>query len=132
MTTEQLKNWIKSQDPDFTDCIQLGGVNANVPHFLGVYPSGINGRQHIAIGGPACTTYDTFNARLLLRWGKSQPEAEHKARSLWALFYGRTSYDMDGASVFYADPGLGPVPIGKGPDGVFEYVINLNIVHKKE
>lgn len=132
MTTEQLKNWIKSQDAEYEGCIRLGGVDGNVPKFLGVYPSGVTRRQHIAIGGPSCTTYDTFSARLLLRWGKSQPEAERKARSLWALFYGRTSYDMDGAAVFYADPGLGPVPVGKGPDGVFEYVINLSIVHKKE
>jgi len=132
MTTEQLKNWIKNQDADFANCIQLGGVNGNSPYFLGVYPGNVNGRQHIAIGGPACTTYDTFSARLLLRWGKSQPEAETKAKALWGLFCGRTGYDMDGAAVSYADPGAGPVPIGKGTDGVFEYVINLNIIYMKE
>lgn len=132
MTTEQLKNWIKTQDADFAGCIQLGGVNGNVPRFLGVYPSNTGGRQHIAIGGPACTTYDTMSARLLLRWGKSQPEAEAKAKELWSLFYGRTGYDMDGVQVFYTDPGSAPVSIGKGSDGVFEYVINLNIIHKKE
>lgn len=132
MTTEQLKNWIKTQDTDFSGCIQLGGVNANAQRFLGVYPGTVTGRQHIAIGGPACTSYDTFSARLLLRWGKSQPEAERKAKSLWGLFYGRTGFDMDGTAVSYADPGAGPVPLGKGADGVFEYVINLNIIHKKE
>lgn len=132
MTTAQLKNWIKAQDADFADCIQLGGVNGNAPRFLGVYPGNVTGRQHIAIGGPACTTYDTMSARLLLRWGKSQPEAEAKARNLWERFYALTNANMDGASVSYVDPGASPVPIGRGSDGVFEYVINLNIIYMKE
>lgn len=132
MTTEQLKNWIKAQDADFANCIQLGGVNGNVPYFLGVYPGNTSGRQRIAIGGPACTSYDIMSARLLLRWGKSQPEAERKAKNLWGLFYGRTGFEMDGTAVSYADPGEGPVPIGKGADGIFEYVINLNITYRKE
>lgn len=132
MTTEQLKNWIKTQDPDFANCIQLGGVDGNAERFLGVYPSGSSGRQHIAIGGPSCTTYGTMSARLLLRWSKRQPEAEAKAKSLWGLFYARTSTDMDGAAVSCVDPGPGPVPVGKGSDCVFEYVINLTITYKKE
>lgn len=132
MTTQHLKNWIKAQDADFTGCIQLGGINANAQRFLGVYPGSVNGRQHIAIGGPTCTTYDTMSARLLLRWGKSQPVAEEKAWALWRLFYGRTNFLMDSAAVYYVDPGQSPISLGKGADGIFEYVINLNIVHKKE
>lgn len=132
MTTEQLKNWIKTQDADYEGCVQLGGVNGNAEKFLGVYPGSGSGRQHIAIGGAACTSYDTTSARLLLRWGKSQPAAEKKARSLWNLFYGCTDINMDGAVVSYIDPGSGPVPIGKGSDGVFEYVINLSIYYMKE
>ena len=132
MTTEQLKNWIKTRDTDFDGRIRLGGVDGNAPKFLGVYPGTANGRQHMAIGGPACTSYDTMTARLLLRWGKSQPEAEEKAKQLWRLFYGLSGVDMDGASVSCVDPGTEPVPIGKGSDGVFEYVINLNIIYMKE
>ena len=132
MTAEQLKNWIKTMDTDFEGRIQLGGVDGNAPKFLGVYPAAINGRQHIAIGGPVCTSYGTMDARLLLRWGKSQPAAEAKANELWQLFFGLSNVDMDGASVSCVDPGAGPVPIGKGADGIFEYVINLNIIYMKE
>ena len=117
MTTEQLKNWIKSQDPDYIGRIQLGGVDGNAERFLGVYPSPNQGPAHIAIGGPACTSYGTLYARLLLRWGKSQPEAEA---------------NIGGAAVACADPGAAPVPLGRGPDGVFEYAINLKLIYKKE
>lgn len=132
MTIEQLKNWIKTQDADYKGVIQLGGVNGNAEKFLGVYPGTVTGRQHIAIGGAACASYDTMSARLLLRWGKSQPAAEAKAKALWKLFHGLTGVDMGGAAVSFVDPGSGPVPIGKGADGVFEYIINLNIIYMKE
>lgn len=62
----------------------------------------------------------------------AQPQAEAKANALWSLFYGLTSADMDGAAVAYTDPGSAPVPLGRGPDGVFEYVVNLRITYKKE
>lgn len=132
MTTEQLKNWIKTQNSNYADKIQLGGVNGNAPYFLGVYPGSVSGRQHLAIGGPVCTSYGAFAARLLLRWGKCQPEAEREAQSLWSLFYGLSSVDMDGARVSFADPGTAPIPLGKGADGVFEYAINLTIYYMKE
>lgn len=132
MTTEQLKNWIRTQDPELAGHIRLGGVDGNADRFLGVYPASSGTRQHIAIGGPSCTTYCTMRVRLLLRWGKSQPEAEAKARALWGLFYGCTGTDMDGAAVACVDPGAGPVPLGRGADGVFEYTINLTITFKKE
>lgn len=132
MTTEQVKNWIKVQSSDYTDRIRLGAVDANAEHFLGVYPGNPTGRMHIALGGADCTRYDTLYVRLLLRWGKSQVTAEKQAQALWKLFYGLTNTDMDGATVSFVDPGSGPVPMGRGGDGVFEYTINLTITYMKE
>lgn len=132
MITERLKNWIKAQDPDYAGRIQLGGVDGNAERFLGIYPSPNQGPAHIAIGGPSCTSYDALSTRLLLRWGKIQPVAETKANTLWGLFYGLAGANMDGATVAYADPGAAPVPLGRGPDGVFEYVINLKLIYMKE
>ena len=132
MITEQVKNWIKTQIPEYTNCIRLGAVDANAEHFLGVYPGKPTGRTHIALGGADCTRYGILYVRLLLRWGKSQVAAEKQAQALWELFYGLTNVDMDGATVSFADPGSGPVPMGRGGDGVFEYTINLTITYMKE
>lgn len=105
---------------------------ANAERFLGVYPGNPTGRTHIALGGADCTRYGTLYVRLLLRWGKSQVAAEKQAQALWELFYGLTNADMDGATVSFVDPGSGPVPMGRGGDGVFEYTINLTITYMKE
>lgn len=132
MTTEQVKNWIKTQDADFAGRIRLGGVDGNAEYFLGVSPGNAGSQQRVALGGAAYTVSGTFPVRLYLRWGRSQPQAEAKAQALWGLFYARTGVNMDGAKVAFVDPGAGPVPLGKGSDGVFEYVINLNITYMKE
>lgn len=132
MITEQVKNWIKAQIPEFAGCIRLGAIDANAERFLGVYPGNPTGRMHIALGGADCTRYDTLYVRLLLRWGKSQVAAEKQAQSLWELFYGLTDTVMDGAAVSFVDLGSGPVPMGRGGDGVFEYTINLTITYMKE
>lgn len=132
MTTEQLKNWIKSQASEYAGRIRLGAVDANAEFFLGVYPGNSSGWMHIALGGTDCTRYDTLYVRLLLRWGKSQVVAEKQARALWELFYGLADTNMDGATVSFVDPGSGPVPMGRGGDGVFEYTINLTITYMKE
>ena len=132
MITEQVKNWIKTQIPEYAGCIRLGAVDANAERFLGVYPGNPTGRTHIALGGADCTRYGTLYVRLLLRWGKSQVAAEKQAQALWTLFYGLTNTDMDGATVSFVDPGSGPVPMGRGGDGVFEYTINLTITYMKE
>ena len=65
-------------------------------------------------------------------WGKAQPEAEAQATALWGLFYGLTGAQMAGADVCLVDPGVGPIPLGRGADGVFEYAINLTMTCKKE
>jgi hypothetical protein len=132
MITEHVKNWIKAQAPDYADRIRLGTVDANAEHFLGVYPGNPISRTHIAIGGAECTRYGTLYVRLLLRWGKSQVTAEKQAQALWGLFYGLTDTNMDGTAVSFVDPGSGPVPMGRGGDGVFEYTINLIITYMKE
>ena len=99
---------------------------------MGVYPAARSGPAHIALGGAAQTSYQVQAFRLLLRWGKAQPEAEAQATALWGLFYGLAGAQMAGADVCLADPGVGPIPLGRGADGVFEYAINLTMTCKKE
>lgn len=88
MTTEQLKNWIKSQDPDYIGRIQLGGVDGNAERFLGVYPSPNQGPAHIAIGGPHAPATALSTPGCCSAGGKANREAEAKANALWGLFYG--------------------------------------------
>lgn len=131
MTLENLKNYLKTHT-DVGEGIALGGIDGNLEHCLGVYPGKPPPRQRVCLGGSAQTVTGELYAVLLLHWGQSMAQALHKAQEVWGLFYAMSSCDMDGASVCLADPGGGPVPIGRDERGICEFIINLRIIYDKE
>lgn len=132
MTLEDLYTWLAPQMQN-PDAVRMGSLDGQAEQFLALYEvskdAGTPAR--ICLGGPDCTHWDDMTVRLVLRWGKSQPEAEAEARRLWGLFYGRTSLLMGSTLVLFADPGAGPSSLGKGGDGVFEYELHVRLVFKK-
>lgn len=131
MTLENLKNWLKTQTST-GDGIQLGGINGNKERYIGVYPGKSPATQHVCLGGVEQTTTRELYATVLVHWTKSMVEAQAKADEVYSLFYARGACNMDGASVCMADPGGGPVPVGKDDHGICEFVINVKIIYKKE
>ena len=64
-------------------------MDGNAERFLGVYPSPNQGPAHIAIGGPACTSYGTLYARLLPA-GEKPTGGRGQSKCPVGLFYGPT------------------------------------------
>lgn len=131
MTLENLKNWIK-EHTDVGGGIQMGSIDGNKEHFIGVYPGKPPAMQRVCLGGPETTLTGEMYATVLVHWGKSMREAQAKADEVYGLFYALGACEMDGAQVYAADPGGGPVPVGRDQRGIFEFVINLKIICKKE
>ncbi len=131
MTLENLKNWIKAHIA-VGDGIQLGGIDGNRERFIGVYPGKTPATQRVCLGGPETTLTSEMYATILVHWGKSMRDAQAKAEEVYRLFYALGACEMDGAQVYMADPGGGPVPVGKDARGVCEFVINLKIIYKRE
>ena len=116
MTTEQLKNWLKAQRPELGSCIRLGAVDANAEYFLGVYPAARSGPAHIALGGAAQTSYQVQAFRLLLRWGKAQPEAEEpRPLPCGGCFMALPGRRWPVQMCSWQTPARGPSPWGAGP-----------------
>ena len=131
MTCTQLKDWLKSRI-DVGEGISLGSIDGNKEHCIGVYPKNGSGPARVCIGGPEMTLTGELRADLLIHWGRSEPEAEDKAREVWGLFYGLTGCEMAGAWVYYADPGAQPVPLGRDVRGVYEFAVHLKLTTRKE
>ena len=131
MKLEHLKNYIKAS----TDCgggLSLGTINANTENCIGIYPARQDGTQRVCLGGDSCTQTQTSKATILIHWGKSNTIAEQKARELYALFYAKSNFVMDGLEVFCTDAGAAPIFVGRDGASIYEFVINLTITHKKE
>lgn len=131
MTTEQLKNWLKART-DVGEGIQVGSINGNAARCLGVYLRESSGPARVCLGGPEQTRTDRLRATILVHWTKSAVQAEAKAREVWGLFYGLAGVEMAGAWVYSADPGAGPIPLGRDERGVFELAVRVELIYKKE
>lgn len=132
LTLEQIKDWLKSQDPDLNGCIAVGGIDGNKEKYVGVYalkPSG-SGRQRICIGGAAQTQYQERGASILIHWTASAVQAENKAVELYNRFYGLAGVTMGTTRVISADPGAEPISVGKDIKGICEYVVQLKIKYE--
>lgn len=126
MTTENLKNWLKTQ----TDCgegITLGGIDANRGTCLGVLPRANPAPSRLCLGGPSQTRCQALYATVLVHWGRDAALAEAKAREIWALFYGAANFAMDGAPVILCDPGQTPRPRKRDARGICEFEIELAV-----
>ena len=131
MTAEQLKNWLKSKT-DVGQGIQVGGIDGNADRFLGVYRKEPSGGHRICLGGEEQTLTRQLRAEILVHWTASATQAEEKAQAIWELFSGLYYEEMDGALVYHADPGAGPVPRGKDRRGVVEHIIRVTLTFRKE
>lgn len=131
MTLEHLKNYLKAHT-DVGEGIALGSIDGDQERCIGVYPGKPPAQQRVCLGGAAQTLTGELYAVLLVHWGRSMAEAAAKADDVWRLFYALTACSMDGAAVCAAEPGGGPVPVGRDARGICEFVINLKIIYQKE
>lgn len=131
MTTENFKNWLKSQI-DVGDGIAVGAIDGNKSRFIGVYDSrGGSGSQRLAIGGKDCTVIGEKRIRILVHWTNSPVQAESKAMEIYNLLEGLSGVSMDGIKVYAVDPGNTPIPLGRDERGICEYVIEATLIHER-
>ena len=130
---EQVRDWIISIDPSLADCIAVGGIDGNKDKCVGVYDNPrTSGKMRICVGGMACTRYQEKQVILLIHWTNRATEAENKAAQLYKKLCGLSHFQMGALSVVSVDPGYGPVSAGRDFHGVFEYVININIIYERD
>lgn len=134
LTLEQVRDWLKAQDPELNDCIAVGGIDGNKEKFVGVYPLKLSGSsQRVCLGGVAQTRYWQRGVSVLVHWTKNAAEADAKSQAVYGLFYGLSRVEMGvGTLVISADPGPAPIPVGKDLHGICEYVIQIKIFYGKE
>jgi len=132
LTLEQIKDWLKNQDPDLNNCIAVGSIDGNKDKFIGVYPLKPSGNtQRICIGGADQTRYQGRSVSILIHWTNKISTAEAKATAVYGLFYGLSGVVMGTTKVISADPGPAPIPVGKDSQGYCEYVIQIKFIYER-
>lgn len=129
MTISDFKDWLKTK----IDCPNwfAGGLRTTDEKTIVIY----NGQAFInpmAIGGPQNSSYKGKGIRILIHWNKNIKESEEKALEIYNALHGLTNVEIAGKRVIQFNM-REPEPIYLGVDesGIFEYVIDLEIIYQK-
>nr|DAL98420.1 MAG TPA: hypothetical protein [Caudoviricetes sp.] len=129
MTIVDFKEWLKTKIncPNWS----AGGLRSKDEKAIVVY----NGKAFtnpMAIGGIKNSSYTGKGIRILIHWNKEVGESELKAQEVYSVLYGLTNVGIAGKRVIQfkmRDPE--PIYLGVDDSGVYEYVIDLEIIHER-
>ncbi|MDF2804128.1 MAG: hypothetical protein K0S61_4031 [Anaerocolumna sp.] len=128
MTLEDIKIWLSTQvkAPAFFS----GQIDSSFDNCIGIH-NGDGPKPNIAIGGLQNTTYTIKGVIFLIHWGKNSNAAELKAQEVYDTLFGQTA-TIGSHRVIQFDMKMShPLPLGVDGDGIYEYVINVNIIYER-
>ncbi|MGJ0848640.1 phage tail terminator protein [Tissierella praeacuta] len=129
MTISDFKDWLKTK----IDCPNwfTGGLRSIDQKSIVVY----NGKAFInpmAIGGTQNSSYKGKGIRILVHWNKNIKESELKAQEIYNFINGLTNVKIaDKRVIQFKTRDPEPIYLGVDDSGIFEYVIDLEIVHER-
>lgn len=128
MTLEDIKIWLSTQvkAPAFFS----GQIDSSYDNCIGVH-SGAGPKPNIAIGGLQNTTYAVKGIVILIHWGKNSNAAELKAQEVYDTLFGQIATIGTHRVIEFDMKMSQPLPLGTDSNGIFEYVINVNIIYER-
>ncbi|WP_312907217.1 phage tail terminator protein [Tissierella praeacuta] len=129
MTISDFKDWLKTK----VDCPNwfTGGLRSIDQKSIVVY----NGKAFInpmAIGGIQNSSYKGKGIRILVHWNKNIKESELKAQEIYNFINGLANIKIANKRVIqFRMRDTEPIYLGVDDSGIFEYVIDLEIIHER-
>lgn len=129
ITISNFKDWLKGKvncPTWFTGGLRSAGEKAIV-----IY----NGKAYtnpMAIGGIKNSSYKGKGIRILVHWNKNVNETELKVQEVYNSLIGLTNVKIADKRVIQfkmRDPD--PIYLGVDNSGIYEYVIDLEIIHER-
>jgi len=129
MTISDFRDWLKTK----IDCPNwfAGGLRTTDEKAIVIY----NGQAFVnpmAIGGLQNSSYKGKGIRILIHWNKNVRESELKAQEVYDAINGLTNVEIANKRVIkfnMRDPE--PVYLGVDDSGIYEYVIDLEIIYER-
>lgn len=129
MTISDFRDWLRQQIncPNWS----AGGLREDKEKTIVIY----NGQAFVnpmAIGGTQNSSYKGKGIRVLIHWNKDIRDSELKAQEVYNYLHGLTNVEIAGKRVVQfnmRDPE--PIYLGVDDSGIYEYVIDLEIIHER-
>ncbi len=127
-----IRQWISGLGIAEDKRVYIGKLDNKQQKAIGVYERKGSGPPATALGGPACTSYGVRRISLLIHWNKSKPETETAAWELYEKL--KTVGSLVIGTAFVSGLILQvpePVDVGTDDNGVYEYVIWLDLIYNE-
>lgn len=130
LTMDDIRGYIAG----IADCsnVYIGKLNNKKDHSVGVYHRQGNGPPVTALGGYEYSSYDIRRISLLVHWDKDVQASEEAAYNLYEKLKNISSLsigDIPINCIILQVPE--PICVGTDDNGVYEYVIWLDLVFGK-
>lgn len=113
--------------------VYIGKLDSKQLKSIGVYNLKPKEGEHISLGGLKLTSYDIKPVSLLVHWNKSFPDTEEAAFSLYEKLQDSRGFKiLDTYVNFIKMRQAMPVDIGTDDGGIYEFVIEIDIVYKRK
>lgn len=131
MQLTEVRDWIKTKI-NWTDAISIGKIDKTLEKGLCVYSRPARSGQGIAAGGLANTKTAIKTVHILIRFGKYANLAEVKAQEVFTALLGVKDVTIGTTKVaFVRLSSQEPISLDTDEDGVYEYLIEMDIVHER-
>lgn len=130
MTLAEVRDWLKTQ----ITCSNwyVGKIDGAKEQCIGIYNT-TGPTPTIAIGGLENTSTAIKPISLLVHWGRNANLAEQKAQEVYQTLLGKTGAIIGGRRiVMFQMPQPGPINVGTDDRGIYEYVIETNILYERQ
>jgi hypothetical protein len=123
--TKDVKDYLKS----VIECENWGThfTDSTKERFIAVYD--LKTTTTMAIGGLKNNSYKTKGVSILIHYGKNSHVAEQKAYEVFDALNGQTPI-INGHEVVTINMLNNPICVGTDTNGIFENVVNCNIIYK--
>ncbi len=128
-----IQDWIISLGIAQEDHVYIGKLDNKQQKSIGIYGRSSSGSPDIALGGLACTSYDTRAVSLLIHWNRDKIESEETAYELFEKLRNISSLDIGDTHIHYLRLMVPePQDVGTDDNGVYEYVIWLDLIYQRK
>lgn len=128
-----IQDWIISLGIAQEDHVYIGKLDNKQQKSIGIYGRSSSGSPDIALGGLACTSYDTRAVSLLVHWNRNKIESEETAYELFEKLRNISSLDIGDTHIRYLRLMVPePQDVGTDDNGVYEYVIWLDLIYQRK
>ena len=131
MKLTEVRDWLKTT-LNWTDAVCIGKMDKTQEKAFCVYGRPDRSGTGIAVGGLDCTPTTIKKISLAIRYGKYANLAEEKAQAVYSALLGVTGVTIGGSHVAYINfTSREPIPLDTDESGVYEYLIEMDIVHER-